>query len=106
MIRGQPVSVDEEEEGQESMNGGFGNDVCIQAVAKINRINIVTVCAPSVSWRHRQTEEILRDRGMETARVRKDGRKDHHTIQDLLYMMVKKDLEEQVHCVYNDSEEV
>ena len=37
-----PVAIDEEEEGQESMDGGFGDDVGVEAVAKVDGINIVT----------------------------------------------------------------
>ena len=41
--QGQPVSVDKEEEGQESVYSSFGNDVGVQAVAKVNRVDVVTV---------------------------------------------------------------
>ena len=37
-----PVSVDEEQEGQESMYGGFGDDVGVQAVAKVDGVDVVT----------------------------------------------------------------
>lgn len=38
-----PVPVDEEEQGQEAVNGGFGNDVRVQTVAKVDRVNVITV---------------------------------------------------------------
>lgn len=38
-----PVAVDNEEEGQESVNGGLGDDVGVQAVAKVDRVDVVTV---------------------------------------------------------------
>ena len=36
-----PVSVDNEEEGEEGMDGGFGHNVGVKAVAKIDGVNIV-----------------------------------------------------------------
>jgi hypothetical protein len=39
--QGNPVSVDEEEEGQESVDGGFGDDVGVEAVAKVDRVDVV-----------------------------------------------------------------
>lgn len=38
-----PVSVDDEQEGQESVNGGFGDDVGVETVAEINGVDVVTV---------------------------------------------------------------
>lgn len=54
----QPVAIDEEEEGQEPVDGGFRDDVRVQAVAKIDRVDVVAVVAiSSVRWsrsrRHR-----------------------------------------------------
>ncbi len=37
----QPVSVDEEEEGQHAVNGGLGDDVGVQTVAQIDGVNVV-----------------------------------------------------------------
>lgn len=45
---GQPVSVDEEQEGQECVNGGFGDDVGVKAVAEVDRVDVITR-APQVS---------------------------------------------------------
>lgn len=39
----QPVSVDKEQEGQESMYGSLGNDVCVEAVAEVYRVDVVAV---------------------------------------------------------------
>jgi len=36
-----PVSVDKEEEGQEGVYGGLGDDVCVQAVAQVNGVDVV-----------------------------------------------------------------
>ena len=54
-----PVSVDDEQEGQESVNGGFGDDVGVETVAEINGVDVVTVegkkeeeCQPTSSVRH------------------------------------------------------
>ncbi len=72
----QPVPVDEEEEGQEALYGGLGDDVCVQAVAQVDGVDVVTVqCAQQLaSAPHMQTTT----RG-ETA---------YHSKS--LYMMVKK----------------
>lgn len=40
---GQPIAVDDEQERQERMDGGFGNDIGIQAVTEVDRVDIVTV---------------------------------------------------------------
>lgn len=37
-----PVSVDEEEEGQETMHSSLGDDVGVESVAEINGVNVVT----------------------------------------------------------------
>lgn len=37
----QPVAIDEEEERQESVNSGFGNDVGVKTIAKVDGIDIV-----------------------------------------------------------------
>jgi hypothetical protein len=42
-----PVPVDKEQEGQEAMDCSFRNDVCVETVAEIDRINVVTVPFPS-----------------------------------------------------------
>lgn len=40
--QGDPVTVDEEEKGQEGVDGGLGNDVRVQAVAEVDRVDVVT----------------------------------------------------------------
>ena len=37
----QPVSVDEEEERQEGVDGGFGDDVGVEAVAEVDGVDVV-----------------------------------------------------------------
>jgi hypothetical protein len=39
----QPIPVNHEEESQDSVNSGFRDDVGIQAVAEINRVDVITV---------------------------------------------------------------
>lgn len=39
---GEPVSVDQEEEGQECVDSGFGDDVGVEAVAKVDRVDVIT----------------------------------------------------------------
>lgn len=39
---GEPVPVDHEEEGQESVDSGLGNDVGIEAIAKVDRVDVIT----------------------------------------------------------------
>lgn len=63
-----PVSVDDEQEGQESVNGGFGDDVGVETVAEINGVDVVTVegkkeeeCQPTSSIRHNHSNVPGRD---------------------------------------------
>lgn len=39
---GDPVAVDDEQEGQEGVDGGFGDDVGVETVAEINGVDVVT----------------------------------------------------------------
>ena len=41
--KGKPVSVDEEEEGKDGVYGSFRNDVGIEPITKVDRIDVVTV---------------------------------------------------------------
>jgi len=36
-----PVSVDKEKEGQETMDGDFRDDVGVEAVAEVNRVDVI-----------------------------------------------------------------
>lgn len=38
-----PVSVDEEEEGQETVHSSLGDDVGVESVAEVNGVDVVTV---------------------------------------------------------------
>lgn len=38
-----PVTVDEEQGGQESVDGGFGFDVGVEAVAQVDRVDVVAL---------------------------------------------------------------
>lgn len=38
-----PVPIDKEQEGQEAMDGRFRDDICVEAVAEIDRINVVAI---------------------------------------------------------------
>ena len=42
-----PVTVDEEKDGQEGLDGSFGDDVGVEAVAEVDRVDVVAV--PEVS---------------------------------------------------------
>lgn len=37
-----PVSIDEEQQRQEAVDGSFGNDVCVEAITEIDRVDVVT----------------------------------------------------------------
>jgi len=45
-----PVAVDKEKEGQETMDRGFWDNVCIETVAEVDRVNIVTVIVPKLAF--------------------------------------------------------
>ena len=38
-----PVAVNDEKEGEEGVDSGFGDDVGIKAVAQVDRVNVVTM---------------------------------------------------------------
>jgi len=38
----QPISVDEEECGKEGVYSGFGDDVCVETVAEIDGVDVIT----------------------------------------------------------------
>lgn len=37
-----PVAIDYEQEGKEGMDGGFGDNVGVETVAEVNRVDVVT----------------------------------------------------------------
>lgn len=39
--QGNPVSIDQEERGQESVEAGLGDDVHVEAVAEVDRVDVV-----------------------------------------------------------------
>ena len=43
-----PVAVDKEEEGQEAVDGSFGDDVRVEPVAEIDGVDVVTVYRRSI----------------------------------------------------------
>lgn len=47
--KGKPVPVDEEHESQESVDGSFGDDVGVEAVAKVDWVDVVTK-RPGLAW--------------------------------------------------------
>lgn len=38
-----PISINEEKECQETVNSGLGNNVCVESVAEINGVNVITL---------------------------------------------------------------
>ena len=38
----EPVTIDDKQEGQECVDGGFGDDVGVETVAEVNRVDVVT----------------------------------------------------------------
>lgn len=50
----QPVSVDKEQEGQETVNSDFRDDICVEAVAEVNRVDVVTGKRKSASGMRRK----------------------------------------------------
>ena len=94
----QPVSVDKEQECQESMNGGFGNDVGVEAVAEVDRVDIVTADQTVSKYSHGERMRLMRsrpsdDQGMIRQRMNRQEKKSiargaYHSKS--LYMIVKK----------------
>jgi hypothetical protein len=52
--QGQPVSVDKEQEGQEPMDGNFRDDVRVEAVAEVDRVDVVAVKNNTLAFSSRQ----------------------------------------------------
>jgi len=38
-----PIPVDKEQEGQETVHCRFRNDICVKSVAKVDRVDIITL---------------------------------------------------------------
>jgi hypothetical protein len=57
--KGDPVSVDKEEESQETVNGGLGDDVGVEAVAEVNGVDVIAgaklECVVLTGWQPRVT---------------------------------------------------
>ena len=60
----EPVTVDEEEEGKEAVDGGLGDDVGVEAVAKVDGVDVVTM----VGWSGQP--DALRDSELVLLRAR------------------------------------
>jgi hypothetical protein len=52
--QGYPITIDEEEERQDTVYGSFGNDVRVETVAEIDRVDIVAGLSEVVSRLDRQ----------------------------------------------------
>ena len=44
-----PVAIDEEQERQEGVHGRFGDDVRVEAVAEVDRVDVVTGIPPALA---------------------------------------------------------
>lgn len=52
----EPVAINDEEEGQEAVDSGLGDDVGVKTVAQVNRVDVVTanertLVSDSRTWR-------------------------------------------------------
>ena len=73
-----PVAVDQEQKCQECVYGCLGNDVGIESVAEVDRIDIVTM----------ESSISTRDNSRSALRKQPRVQKTHHSRS--LYMIVKK----------------
>jgi len=82
-----PVPIDKEEEGQESVDGGLGDDVGVQAVAEVDRVNVVTGAklACACIWARSANSSFVK---LCRAAAPEEQRCTHHSRS--LYIMVKK----------------
>ena len=46
-----PVAIDQKEDGEEGVNGGFRDDVGVESIAEVDGVNVVTVFHASISYR-------------------------------------------------------
>ena len=81
-----PVPVDEEQEGQESVNGGLGDDVGVEAVAQVDGVNVVAGAKSACAWPTR--DRAPRHNPSYAGRSVLREAATHHSRS--LYMMVKK----------------
>lgn len=90
-----PVSVDKEEEGQESVDSGFGNDVGVQTVAEIDGVDVIAgaklACAED---------------GSAPSSVCDDASSRCHSPFQITVHDGEEDLEEQVDGVYQHRQQV
>jgi hypothetical protein len=71
--QGDPVTIDKEQNSDESVDGSFGDDVGVEAVAEVNRVDVVAERRMGQHWVWQGGEE---------------GTWAYHSRS--LYMMVKK----------------
>lgn len=94
----EPVSIDQEQEGQESVNSGFGDDVGVEAVAEVDRVDVITI-AQELSA-HRILNTIANSASICPRNI----------FQNIPFQITvhdrEEDLQEQVHCIDDDGEKV
>ena len=45
----EPVTINKEQEGQEGVDSSLGDDICVEAIAQIDRVDVVTAREISMS---------------------------------------------------------
>ena len=97
-----PVPVDEEQEGQESVNGGLGDDVGVEAVAQVDGVNVVAGAKSACAWPARDGERPAAPSWALSARGSRGG--------DSPFQIAvhdgEEDLQEQVDGVYQHRQKV
>ena len=104
----QPVSVDQEEERQEGVDGGFRNNVGVETIAKVDGVDIVTG-VKRISMYVLHMDETWRQPGsswsrpLEAETAAGSGLLRHVPFQIAVHDS-EEDLQEQVHGVYKHRE--
>jgi hypothetical protein len=117
-----PVSVDQEQEGEESVDGDFGNDVRVQAVAEVDGVDVVATRTNALashrmngSERRQQRRDVAESLSNYCRPPRTPPPEAHHHClllsEDSVPFQIavhdgEEHLEEEVDRIYDDGEQV
>lgn len=87
----QPVSVDQEEERQETVYGSLGDDVGVQAVAEVDGVDVVTATGTLSALVSSRGDQVRGEATANSCSLASPSRGDFMTYHSKsLYMIVKK----------------
>lgn len=99
-----PVAIDEEQEGQEGVDSSLGYDVCVEPVAKVYRIDVVTRSVLAAALTHGIMMRSGSLRGNAHPKRIMQGRSGDIPFQVAVHDR-KEHLQKQVHCIKQDGKQ-